>query len=406
MAKRKYNNGDFVRIIISKKGEAPQYVGFIGIISDEYTSMRSCCVKLRFSNRPIARQDEHIKYECLELIKILPGAIVWVGAEQHKVRAVYRNKCFIDGKPLAKYDDLYFPSDITDKLQYADDRIWIEGDTDHSVKITQSDKLNVRSGDKILPLGGLATVAIKLINKIPEHHFYISPFAGKDAVFRKIKRAAKRSILNDKNPVVYQWWQEQYLPNNSTDFHLFRDREITIMNRDYKELLQPDFINKFCSTFDDIFYLIDPPFLPQTRPGFDRNKYDYELTEKQHEELLDSCLNLVQKFHFVKIMVITYPADLYAQKLKGWERIEIAYPVRSRVQKVAKLHVYMSYSTPLPLHDVRFVGGNWDERRALKRKINRHVEKFKALPPEERAAIIKTLNEQFNSDGYVYTETA
>lgn len=397
MAKRKFKNGEFVRIVTPKNGKPHPYDGFVGVITDEFTSLRSVQVQLRFSNRPVARQDEHVEYSQVELIRLLPGAEVSIRTTAHKIVAVYGKKQFVDGKPLADYTPLInkYSNLSKEELEYADDRIWIKGDTIHAVKMAEADKLNVRSGDKILPLGGLATVSIKLINKIPQHDIYISPFAGKDAVFRKIKPARNKAILNDINPLVYQWWQEQYLPNNKRDFERFKKREITLMNRDFRELINYDFLNKYCSNFDDVFYLIDPPFLPSTRPGYDNNKYDYELTGADHMALLTMCKTLTQR-RDVKMMIITYPSQLYEKELSDWSRMELSYPVKSRTQKVAILHVYMNYDNPLPLHDVRFVGGNWDERRALKRKIQRHVKKFEALPPEERAALLTVLNEKFN----------
>jgi DNA adenine methylase len=63
---------------------------------------------------------------------------------------------------------------------------------------------------------------------------------------------------------------------------------------------------------DTLFY-VDPPYMHSTRR---RNRYQYEMTNKQHEELLQVLLS-------VKGMVVLsgYDNSLYNDALNGWRRV-------------------------------------------------------------------------------------
>jgi DNA adenine methylase len=64
----------------------------------------------------------------------------------------------------------------------------------------------------------------------------------------------------------------------------------------------------------EAFFYLDPPYVKSTRHKSATNVYDHEMTDKQHEKLLDACLN-----SSAKIMISGYQSPLYTSKLKKWQ---------------------------------------------------------------------------------------
>jgi DNA adenine methylase len=62
------------------------------------------------------------------------------------------------------------------------------------------------------------------------------------------------------------------------------------------------------------FVYLDPPYVKGTRHKGSVNVYDHEMTDKQHEKLLDTCLT-----SGAKIMISGYQCPLYTSKLKNWK---------------------------------------------------------------------------------------
>lgn len=61
---------------------------------------------------------------------------------------------------------------------------------------------------------------------------------------------------------------------------------------------------------------IDPPYVLSTRT---REQYSHEMTDKDHEELLD-LLNQSR----AKIILSGYDSDLYNRRLSNWNHLEFA----------------------------------------------------------------------------------
>lgn len=64
--------------------------------------------------------------------------------------------------------------------------------------------------------------------------------------------------------------------------------------------------------YPDVFMYIDPPYLPETRRG---KQYRHEMTEKDHEELLEAVTG-----SRAKVMVSGYESGLYDSRLEGWRK--------------------------------------------------------------------------------------
>ncbi|KUO53180.1 MAG: hypothetical protein APF82_00910 [Sphingomonadales bacterium BRH_c42] len=75
----------------------------------------------------------------------------------------------------------------------------------------------------------------------------------------------------------------------------------------------------------ETLHYVDPPYLPETRSKSSvgsttpKNTYRHELTVEDHIELLDALTGLSGM-----VILSGYPAPLYDDRLRGWQRIERA----------------------------------------------------------------------------------
>lgn len=60
---------------------------------------------------------------------------------------------------------------------------------------------------------------------------------------------------------------------------------------------------------------LDPPYLLGTRHG---KQYKHEMSDEEHEELLEDVLQSK-----AKIMISGYDSEMYNEYLKNWNRIEL-----------------------------------------------------------------------------------
>lgn len=97
---------------------------------------------------------------------------------------------------------------------------------------------------------------------------------------------------------------------NYLDMMHSRLSNVVILNKDFREVI---------SEYDscDTFFYLDPPYHPSTRT--DRTKYEYELTEQDHDDLV----NIVSRLKG-KVLVSCYDCDVYKSLLDvGFCRREI-----------------------------------------------------------------------------------
>lgn len=88
-----------------------------------------------------------------------------------------------------------------------------------------------------------------------------------------------------------------------------RLKSVQIENRSFEFL-----ITRYCKNENVLAYL-DPPYMQETRASF--NDYAYEMTDKDHEEMLKLVLRSKAKF-----MISGYDNELYNRMLKKWNRRE------------------------------------------------------------------------------------
>ncbi len=124
----------------------------------------------------------------------------------------------------------------------------------------------------------------------------------------------------------------------------------------------------------------DPPYVRGSRRS-ERDLYEFEMTDDQHEELLDVLLKL-------RCMVILsgYASALYSKRLGDWNEITFTTTVRSGA--LATEHVWFNYPKPVELHDYRYLGKNFRERERIKRKVRRWKDRLGRMPELEKQALL------------------
>lgn len=208
----------------------------------------------------------------------------------------------------------------------------------------------------------------KIINCIRPHDVYMELFLGNGAVFRH-KKPAKFNILNDLSKTVYEKWQAATLG------------ETTLHQCDTIDFLKN---YKFDPTLKYCIYL-DPPYPIQSRKE-GRKRYECEMTDQDHEELLEILKNLPSN---IDIIISTYENEIYKNALVDWH-LE-TFNARTR-QYTAIEFLYMNYNPKAGiLHQYDYLGEDFTDRQRIKRKIEREIEKLRALPNAERNAIIQAV---------------
>ncbi len=105
---------------------------------------------------------------------------------------------------------------------------------------------------------------------------------------------------------MYSLWNWYRLPEWIIEI-AERLRKVQIENRPALEVIQ-----RF--DYSNVFMYIDPPYLLGTRLG-KRKQYRHEMTDTDHEELLQAILR-----SRAKIMVSGYESDMYSEYLREWHK--------------------------------------------------------------------------------------
>lgn len=209
-----------------------------------------------------------------------------------------------------------------------------------------------------------------LINQIPPHSVYISPFLGDDAVLRNIAPAPGR-IGVDADSTVGDMWRARRVPG----LQLVHGCGIA-------------FLRAYPWAGGE-FVLADPPYVRGARRS-QRDLYAHELTDAQHEELLRVLVDLP-----CPVMLCGYWSDLYADFLTGW-RVQ-SYTAMTRGGVPATEFLWMNYPEPVELHDYRFLGSNFRERQDIRRQQERWRAKLEGMPAVRRYALLAALREYMGS---------
>ena len=221
--------------------------------------------------------------------------------------------------------------------------------------------------------GGKNTSYQKIINLIPPHEVFVSPYLGSGAIMRN-KRLALRNIGGDLDKKAFEV------------FHSLASPEVRART---ELIILPalDLIKEFgfqCQK--STFIYLDPPY-PFAVRSSKRPLYTHEMGEwEDHITLLKLILQCD-----CMVMISSYWSELYADMLQNWN--SHSFQVQTRGGSTATEWVWMNYPRPERLHDYRYLGNDFTQRQQIKRKKNRNVQKFQNMDPLERAALFWGLEE-------------
>jgi DNA adenine methylase len=124
----------------------------------------------------------------------------------------------------------------------------------------------------------------------------------------------------------------------------------------------------------------DPPYLHATRTSTRRYRFDY--TEQHHIELLALLKQLP-----CSVILSGYPSTLYDQTLDDWRSLEIQVMNQAGV-RTEKL--WFNF-VPDRMHWASYAGKNFTDRQRIKRKAANWGQRYQALPPSERLAVLAAI---------------
>jgi site-specific DNA-adenine methylase len=213
---------------------------------------------------------------------------------------------------------------------------------------------------------GASGAVQKIINCIRPHDTLVEAYLGNGYLSRSIKKPS-RIIGNDLNSKVYNKWIKLGYP------------WMELYNLPAIELLKQLNFEDLSKT---VIYL-DPPYPLSSRKS-PKLVYDSEMTDEDHEKLLDFILHELPGN--VDLLISTYPNSIYENKLRHWSKIE--YQVKTS-RGMATEVLYYNYSDLSLIHDYSFAGDNYRERLQIKRKAKRWANRLEKMPDYEKQAIIE-----------------
>ena len=205
---------------------------------------------------------------------------------------------------------------------------------------------------------------------MPPHDHYYEPFLGSGQIMRR------------KHPV---------LTNIGFDMDGEAVKRFNETAPDHMKAFKGSMLGNLDVKGESVLIYCDPPYLLSTRTSHHRYKYDW--SDDQHIEFLKWALML--DFWKCKVMISTYPNDIYPEYLNGWRFIDFTGPTRGgpRTERL-----YMNYPEG-QLFSTTYAGENRDIRQRIKRKAQRWQDKYKAMSICERQAILGALLAIDNSQG-------
>lgn len=214
----------------------------------------------------------------------------------------------------------------------------------------------------------------KIIAEMPPHDTYIETHLGGGAVMLR-KPPAKVNWGIDIDPQTI----EEFNQGNPDFLDALGDDLFVEVADVVSFLTQFDFV-----AAGRVLIYADPPYLPSTRSSSARYRHEYKVED--HVLLLAYLRDLPDN---VSVIVSGYPSDIYDSMLPGWRAREFQAMTRGGVRTEK---IWMNYPEG-QAYTHTFAGKDYNDRYRIKRKAMRWKEKFAALPPAERLAIMVALNE-------------
>jgi DNA adenine methylase len=233
-----------------------------------------------------------------------------------------------------------------------------------------------------------AGVYQRLINQIPPHDVFISPFLGDCAVMRRKLPAAVSIGIDRDRENIERWAANQPIGGvrlycccgiewlrHTFDLYLVGSQVLAAENG---------------GPVPRRFIYADPPYLMESRRSR-RQLYAHEMTDDQHAELLDVALRLAGNPSGipVQVMISHYPHPLYAKALRDWR--SFTFDAQTRGGSRAREQVWCNYDEPAELHDARYVGDDKRQRERVRRRVKNWVNGLDRMLPDERQAVLDAI---------------
>lgn len=203
-----------------------------------------------------------------------------------------------------------------------------------------------------------------IIALMPPHDTYIETHLGSGAVMLKKPPAARNIGIEIDPQTIAEFWPIEKTAPAGIDIHNCA-AEYFIAEYDY------------CG--HELIYS-DPPYLHSTRSS--NSRYRYEYSEQQHIELL-----ALLKTRPCNVILSGYPSKLYEELLPDWNSKEFQVMTRGGV-RTEKL--WFNFE-PSSRHWATFAGKNFTDRQRIKRKAERWAKNYRALPDDEKTAVLSAL---------------
>lgn len=214
----------------------------------------------------------------------------------------------------------------------------------------------------------------KIIAEMPPHDTYIETHLGGGAVMLR-KPPAKKNWGIDIDPETVEAFNQ-----GNPDF---LDRLADTLFIDVGDAVE--FLCRFdYASAGRVLIYSDPPYLHETRSSSARYRHEYTVSD--HHRLLQCLCSMPEN---VSVIVSGYPSSVYDSALPGWRSKEFQAMTRGGVRTEK---IWMNYPEGRA-YSHAFAGKDYNDRYRIKRKAQRWKEKFAALPPAERLAIMVALGE-------------
>ncbi|EIW8782018.1 TPA: DNA adenine methylase [Klebsiella pneumoniae] len=214
----------------------------------------------------------------------------------------------------------------------------------------------------------------KIIAEMPPHDVYIETHLGGGAIMLR-KPPAKVNWGIDIDPQTVEAF------NQGNPY--FLDRLADTLFIDVGDAVE--FLRRFDYTsVGRVLIYSDPPYLHETRSSSARYRYEYTVSD--HHRLLQCLCSMPEN---VSVIVSGYPSSVYDNALQGWRSREFQAMTRGGVRTEK---IWMNYPEGAA-YSHTFAGKDYNDRYRIKRKAQRWKNKFAALPPAERLAIMAALGE-------------
>ena len=227
---------------------------------------------------------------------------------------------------------------------------------------------------------GASGVHQQIINKMPKHRVYIETHLGGGSILVK-KKPAECTIAIEIDTAVIQNFMRYSIADYSGGISFVNENCI-------------NFLQTYNFKGDELIYL-DPPYLFETRRD-KKDLYKHEYDTNDHIELLE-FINGLECF----VMLSGYESKLYSELLdpKKWHKFTFNAMTRAGVRTEA---LWCNFNPDDYMkHDYSYIGKDFREREAIKRKSQRWINNLSKMPQDERNYILSNITENFRLEvGY------